>query len=233
MNGFVHLLSPFLFLYLLNRGEQFYDPPSTQLPTHHKPCKHFKLKAKSQKRFFFFHFSRSRKKISRWPRFKNFQIERVRERERERWKNPFKNEPNSTTHPHQNLKAIVMRRRVSSQSSDRSRTNPTRFQAFEGKSLNLPSNSTPKQLNELLNKLIGSEVSEKYAFYVGEDAVPEKEELGSVVKDTGISTESVVDDSDIRNSHRFVFAPCRDVPILCQVIQVQFFTSHSVEMEDC
>jgi len=76
-------------------------------------------------------------------------------------------------------------RSVSNESSE---ATPT----FEGKTLNLPSNSTPKQLNELLNKLMGSEVNEKYAFYVSDDAVPEKEELGRVVKDTGISTETVV-----------------------------------------
>eukprot|EP00938_MAST-03A_sp_MAST-3A-sp1_P000635 g635.t1 len=85
---------------------------------------------------------------------------------------------------HETTSLIAEFRSVSNESDE--------IPAFEGKSLNLPSNSTPKQLNQLLNKLIGSEVSEKYAFYVGEDAVPEKEELGSVVKDTGISTESVV-----------------------------------------
>lgn len=61
-----------------------------------------------------------------------------------------------------------------------------------GGQINIPSGATSTQLTQLVNKLLGNDVEEKFAFYVNDTPLPNKSDLLSMVRDNELSTENVI-----------------------------------------
>ena len=59
-----------------------------------------------------------------------------------------------------------------------------------GGQINIPSGATSTQLTQLVNKLLGNGVEEKFAFYVNETPLPNKSDIFSMVRDNNMSTEN-------------------------------------------